>query len=286
MQSSKDYLTVFTPFLELLRSPSPITLSQETLLGAITHFLSTLPSHDLISFTSTLVESPSLWKSDTRRQEELRHAIRLGVPAKVNGANHELRNSYFLRIKQQRSARRWLSDVSKAMMTSKASTGRNVALVGLLEGLSDVSNVDWGRSRVRVEEEIILGLSSIQSDQDEKTQQELKLVCASILYIAEERVRVLDLKVRISASIASVSRDSVTDHPAVHPSCSLSVFRANIGSLTKYSSRSGDLVRDGRQFFSSAQSSNHGPRSRRSFKSTIRLERGEGLLRADESGCD
>ena len=238
MKSSKDQLDVLTPFLGLLRSPAPIHLPRETLLGAITHFLSTLPSRDLISFTITLVQSPSLWESDTRRQDELRHAIRLGVSAKVSDSKHELRDTYFSRSKYHRSARRWLDDVSKAITTSKASTGRIVALVGLLEGLSDVSSVDWGRSKMRVEEEIVLGLASILTEQEERTQQEMELACASILHVADERIRILDLKVRNIRVIACVACDWVSDDPAEHSSCSVSVAQADIGSVAKYPSSS------------------------------------------------
>ncbi len=198
---NNDAQAVLRPFLDVLRPASPITLPRETLYGAITHFLSTLPPPHLTDFIAVLVSSPSLWNSVANHFDQARHAVRLAVSAKVSGIDHSLQNVYFSSTRRRWIAQSWLNEVVNLVTTAEESRGRIHFSVGLLQGLGDVSPMDWGSGRIKVEEEVVLSLDRmLKTDGDESMVRDgLKLLSSSVLQIAEERLRVLQLKVYFRA---------------------------------------------------------------------------------------
>ena len=198
---------VLEPFIKLLNSPSHINLPPATLYGAITHFLSTLSAPHLTDFTTAVVSSPSLWNLGSERNDEVRDAIRLSVSAKISQLDQALQKAYFPDSRRQHLARRWLQEVCNAMISAAPSEGRTYALIGLLEGLGDVASINWGQGRVRVEEEVVMCLAEILDGDNgvERSKVGMRLLCAAIMHIGEDRLRALDLKVSPDRSI-SLSR--------------------------------------------------------------------------------
>ena len=187
---------VLVPFLNLLRSVSPILLPRETLYGAITHFLTTLPPPHLTTFTETLVSSPSLWAPESSHADEVRRAIRLAVSAKVSVIEEEFRDAYFSGPRHRRAARRWLHVISRVIIASEVSTGRTHLLAGLLLGIGDTPRVDWGEARVNVEEEVVMSLAPLLESRDGRGEEARRLLYSAISFLSEERLQVLDLEVR------------------------------------------------------------------------------------------
>lgn len=196
----EDPQAVLVPFLNLLRSASPITLPPETLYGAITHFLSILSSLHLGAFVTTLTSSPSLWDPDSNHGDGIRHAVRLSASAKVSGIDQALGNAYFRVTRRQRLARQWLGDGIKRIVNDETSIGRTTFLVGLLEGVGDVPTIEWGNARISVEEEVVMSLAPMLQGDEEGAKDGMKLLCASMGHIAEVRLMVLDVKVCTTSS--------------------------------------------------------------------------------------
>lgn len=194
-QPEEDIQAVLPPFLNLLRAASPITLPRETLCGAITHFLSTLSQPDLTGFTEIIVSSPSLWDKQAGHVDAVRNAVRLGVSGKASSIDQELQDRYFSDIRQRRAAMSWLRRVSKSIIGSPESIGRTQSLVGLLQGLGDIPNLDWGSARVDVEDEAVMSLAPLLKGLENERQEGLKLLCTVIDHISVERLQVLDLEV-------------------------------------------------------------------------------------------
>lgn len=89
----------------------------------------------------------------------------------------------------------WLRRVSKSIIGSPESIGRTQSLVGLLQGLGDIPNLDWGSARVDVEDEAVMSLAPLLKGLENERQEGLKLLCTVIDHISVERLQVLDLEV-------------------------------------------------------------------------------------------
>ncbi|AAW43468.2 expressed protein [Cryptococcus deneoformans JEC21] len=190
-QSKNDTVAVLSAFITLLRSPSPITLSNRTLLGAITHFFSSLSPTPLKEFILELISSQSLWDTPTISTADVRDAIRLSVSAVVDRINEEKKDVYFSHYRTTAKARSWLAHVLTSVLSSSNDSSRPLhILVGVLEGLDDVQMVDWGHSRVKLEEEVILRLAGCI---DKNLDDNLLLFCTAIPHLDAKRAGVLDI---------------------------------------------------------------------------------------------
>lgn len=196
-QSKNDTVAVLSAFITLLRSPSPITLSNRTLLGAITHFFSSLSPTPLKEFILELISSQSLWDTPTISTADVRDAIRLSVSAVVDRINEEKKDVYFSHYRTTAKARSWLAHVLTSVLSSSNDSSRPLhILVGVLEGLDDVQMVDWGHSRVKLEEEVILRLAGCI---DKNLDDNLLLFCTAIPHLDAKRAGVLDILVSIGS---------------------------------------------------------------------------------------
>lgn len=191
--SQDDTLAVLPTFITLLRSPSPTTLPNPTLLGAITHFFSSLNRAHLKGFILELISSQSLWDTPTISVAEIRDAIRLSVSAVVSRIAEEKKNAYFPHYRTAAKARSWLEHVLKSILSSSNASLKPLhVLVGALEGLDDVQTVDWGHSRVKLEEEVILRLTGCI---DKHMDGNLVLLCTAIPHLDVKRAGVMDILV-------------------------------------------------------------------------------------------
>jgi len=271
--SDDETLAVLIPFLDVLRSASPFTLDPKTLYGAITHFLSTLPPPHLITFTAVLVASPSLWDPESNRQVHVRDAVRLAVPARVGVIDKELEDAYFSSIRRRRLARRWLNEVSQTVISSETSHGRNEVTVGLLEGLDDVQGLDWGSARVQIEEELVMTLASILEKDSGSSKEILRLLCAAMSHIAEERLHILDLQVghvQFDIIIAYCCTDLVAADPGLAPEFAFADIRFFCVSNVSWRRDPCALA--------SAWTNDHRARSWWSLDARLRLDGHAGLL--------
>ncbi|OWZ44716.1 hypothetical protein C356_03328 [Cryptococcus neoformans c45] len=190
-QPQDDTLTVLPAFITLLRSPSPITLPNPTLFGAITHFFSSLSPTPLKEFILELISSQSLWDTPTISAADVRDAIRLSVSAVIARIDEEKKGVYFSYYRTTAKARSWLAHVLKSVLSSSDVSSKPLhILVGVLEGLDDVQTVDWGHSRVKLEEEVILRLAGCI---DKNLDDNLVLLCTAIPHLDAKRAGVLDI---------------------------------------------------------------------------------------------
>ena len=153
---TQDLSTLLNPFLTVLQARSPILIPQETLYGALTHFLSHLPNSQLPSLITTVVSSPSLWLS-SEHVDGVREAFRVSVSTKCSDSAGT--NRWFGSFRRQRESRAWLSAVAHPIVSSENSISRVACLTGLLQGLHEVDVVDWGSGRDDVEEEVAVLLA-------------------------------------------------------------------------------------------------------------------------------
>lgn len=154
---------VYPPFLALLQDSSEITISDDTLYGAITHFLAVLPLNRLETFVNALTTSKSLWRRPSSSHgtdttpNSLTIAMRYAVSSKVERLRQELATVYFPTRRTNRRAREWLGAINMALSLDKT-LAAECTLLGLLEGVEAEPEVDWGQARVELELEIASSL--------------------------------------------------------------------------------------------------------------------------------
>jgi len=190
-RAERETLQVLNPFLEVLRSPEEIKIPKETLVGALGHFISTLDGDRLDSFIQDVLASPSLWK--TLDSAQIEAAVRPAPKLKANALRPEVKDGWIMRNRLSKACQAWLKDVVKIVMRG-GSLGNHavVILIGLLQGLDDADDIDWGKPRVELEEEIVIALA----ERFEKNSCDaLDMFCSAAESIDPARLRALDLRV-------------------------------------------------------------------------------------------
>jgi len=184
------------PFLQALGSRQALEIPQETVLGAITHFLSTLPLADLPRITTATLDSEHLWTSDEYAGGQLMQAISLAVSGKVANLEKRHQSGWCASRKTSSSSHRWLDTIQTVLESSEA---RSIIVlqfrVGLLSGISRNDNITWGEARVHLEEQVVLGVSELGLSAAD--QRKLAIVCEVVHHVDPSRLRILDLQVRL-----------------------------------------------------------------------------------------
>ncbi|ODO00725.1 hypothetical protein L198_03051 [Cryptococcus wingfieldii CBS 7118] len=189
MTSLDETSSLLDPFLALLDDPAPSNVPAQTLLGAITHFISTLDDAQLARFIASLARSLSLPKTNGVSSEDIRAAVKLGVVGLVMRMENEKKGVYFGSYRRSKAARQWLDGVLHATRTTKDTVGpRTQVLIGLLQGVEESQTVDWGQARVKLEEKVVLALSG-----DEQTG-DLEPLCVAMPHVGVYRLLALDLQ--------------------------------------------------------------------------------------------
>lgn len=194
----KEALAVLEPFLAVLKSPSPITLPESALFGGITHFISVLPNAKLETFFQTLTTSPSLWEDlNPTRSRNVRHAIQLGVSSRAKSTRGAMDRTYFLNWRKRLRLSSWMGGMVNAVTACDTDLpGRIHVMIGILEGMADAGETDWGKGRVQLEEEIVVHLSRLAGKGNLTVPgDDLENVCSALLSIGETRLSVLPLQV-------------------------------------------------------------------------------------------
>ncbi|WVO13768.1 hypothetical protein L204_101390 [Cryptococcus depauperatus] len=182
--------SILPDFVGLVRSPTPISLPPQILLGAITHFLSRLRGQSLQRFCLSLMESESLWNIPNISCSEVRDAIRLSVLSLVTVL--EEKDVSFKAWRMSRMARQWLEDVVKATSCVSLGIGKAHFLVGLIQGFDnvDASAINWGNSRIKVEEFVVLDLAKCMEMEQDKIS---SILFEALPYVDLARLRTLDV---------------------------------------------------------------------------------------------
>ncbi|WVQ66477.1 uncharacterized protein L199_004658 [Kwoniella botswanensis] len=189
---SSDLLSILPQFLTTLQSPTSISIPPATLLGAITHFLSQLDSPHLQDFISAITSSPTLWLHNGISAEDIRNAIRLSIPARLSKIHQETADVYFKETRRRRKAREWLGVWLDSLSDDQDGTGAIQMRIGLLQGIDDMPEIDWGDGRTKLEEMMVLSLAGkLESSSDPDTSD----LIAVIPHIALERLQALDIKI-------------------------------------------------------------------------------------------
>lgn len=179
---------VLRSFTGLLESSTPLTIPDETLYGAITHFLSTLQSSHLKSFVELLITSHSLWLQK-ERSLQISEATKLAVFAKIEALNKQFERAYFPAYRREKHAKKWASDIKDCVIASESSVSRRALLVGLAEGMKGF-NINWGKIQEEVEEELVLEAASLGASDEG-----IETLCPILNHVSEERLWALDLAV-------------------------------------------------------------------------------------------
>lgn len=188
--SEQDDKALLQSFLGVLNADAPITLPRETLNGAITHYLSTLTHADLATFVQALVTSTSLY-SLQGNAGGIREAARISVGARITVIIAQLDDTYLQTRRKQSRARNWLKEISHALKGIENKQRRSVLLVGLLQGVNDHPEIDWGKTRDQLEEEVVMTLAPMLDTNVEH----LGLLCSVMPCIQVDRLRALPMKV-------------------------------------------------------------------------------------------
>jgi hypothetical protein len=187
------------PFLSALVSKSALQIPQETVLGAITHFLSTLPQAELPRFTTAILESDYLWASDDYNRFSLGQAVALAVSAKVGIWERRHKTHWFASRKVSSACCRWLDKIVTTIGTSGAQNLVKLEFqAGLLAGMAANEQIAWGNQKMDLEEPVILGVSELALST--AGQRELAIVCEVVHHVEATRLLILDLQVSSSMS--------------------------------------------------------------------------------------
>ncbi|WVQ75125.1 hypothetical protein IAR50_004734 [Cryptococcus sp. DSM 104548] len=212
MPSLDETSSLLDPFIALLDETAPISVPSQTVLGAITHFISTLDDVQLARFMASFTRSKSLRNTDGVRGEDVRWAVKLGLVGFVMRMENEKKGVYFGSYRRSKEARHWLDGVLHAIRVANTSEGWQIQiLVGLLQGVEESQSVDWGYTRIKLEEAAVLALSG------DEQMQELELLCAAMPYVDVARLLALDMQPlsdKIAEHIFSSLIDQAQEEPA------------------------------------------------------------------------
>ena len=84
-------------------------------------------------------------------------------------------------------------------------------MIGLLQGLDDVPELDWGSPRTQVEEEVVIILADLLQGNGtmDGHEENVDLFCSAIQHINDERLRVLDLEVSSRKAAPLILKDAL-----------------------------------------------------------------------------
>lgn len=187
------------PFLEAVLSDEATGIPSETLLGAITHFLSTLPHGDVPRLVRALIHSPTLWV--TQQPSRIREAISLGVRSKIDMLNTRYKEAWLPRRKVSSATRQWLKTILEVLHEDEHAESHTMTHIrlGLLSGMSAQEEVECHKTRAQLEEDIVLALADMlpvtyPSSSTAPTYL-VDLIGAALAAVEADRMRVLDLEV-------------------------------------------------------------------------------------------
>jgi hypothetical protein len=186
----EDQTEVYHNFTRLLQDTASLTLPDETLFGAITHFLSTVPLPDLEDFVKLIINSPLLW-SRPGSPKGVKEAVRVAAYAKVDAVVKALVKAYFPQYRRNKQARRWMEVIGRVVVEAESSIGRRTVLMGLVTGMAENQSVDWGSIRERLEEELVV--EAAEADVAER--EGMEVTCCALMYASKRRLNALDLEV-------------------------------------------------------------------------------------------
>lgn len=187
------------PFLQALRSDKTLTIPKATLLGALTHFLSLLDGDNLEAYVQDLLSSPSLWDAVTTH--DIENAVRSAPASKVAILKPKIKDTFFKRNRVAKASQEWLGDLVKDLHKSGNTERTLPILVGILNGISDVKDIDWGKPRLELEDTLVITLAE-RLEKEKGDVDVLRLFSSVAEDIQPERLRVLDL--RVSESLPSL----------------------------------------------------------------------------------
>lgn len=184
------------PFLQALRSDKTLVIPKATLLGALSHFLSILDGDNLEAYIQDVLSSPSLWDAVT--PQDIENAVRSSPASKIAVLKPKIKDTFFKRNRVAKAAQEWLGDLVQDLHKSGNTERSLPILVGILNGISDVKDIDWGKPRLELEDTLVITLAErlekAKSDVDV-----LRLFSSVAEDIQPERLRVLDLRVCLIA---------------------------------------------------------------------------------------
>lgn len=189
------------PFLDALSTSHIQTIPQDTVLGAITHFLSALPASSLPHLVEAILASDGLWSSKYIEDGQIRHAISIALQAKVEHLRKAHEHSWLSGRRIARQSRRWLRVVRQLVDDSNAPDQKDQTQAvralefrtGLLAGMEACMVIEWQDERVAVEEEVIMAVAEL--DFKKLDPERFRLLCEVVNLIDPARLAVLDLKV-------------------------------------------------------------------------------------------
>lgn len=180
------------PFLQALRSDKALTIPKATLLGALTHFLSLLDGDNLEAYVQDVLSSPSLWDAVT--PHDIENAVRSAPASKVASLKPKIKDTFFKRNRVATASQEWLGDLVQDLHKSGNTERTLPVLVGILNGISDVKDIDWGKPRLELEDTLVITLAE-RLEKEKGDIDVLRLFSSVAEDIQPERLRVLDLRV-------------------------------------------------------------------------------------------
>lgn len=190
---------LLTKFKALLSSPDPVALPRQTLLGAVSHYISSLPSAELQPLLKAVVRSPHLWDDPTDR-EDSRAAVKLGISGALDRLKSTPGPSRWFR--RDNSLSDWLDEayetiaeiegggklhVTVALLAVDPATGREQGKAQLWKG----------KERAKAEDEVIMGVAGRlhEAEKGASGKEDVGLLCEVLEAVDGMRVRVLDTSI-------------------------------------------------------------------------------------------
>jgi hypothetical protein len=196
MAEDADLLVKFTA---LLASPDPIALPRQTLLGAVSHYISTLPLADLRPLLKVVIQSPHLW-DDVNNHGDSRAAVKLGARGALDRLTSTPGTSRWFR--RNNSLSDWLDEAYETIAETEGG-GKLHVMMALLAvdpatGAEQGKAQLWkGKERAKAEDEVIMGVAERlhETEKGERGKADVGLLCEVLEAVDGMRVRVLDTNV-------------------------------------------------------------------------------------------
>jgi hypothetical protein len=165
-RSSPRMAASYSNLLSLLRNGGPKfrSLSPETLLNAISYFLTHNHPKQVTSFTHLIAISPPLW-STLERLGDVGGAFRASVHMKVKEISKEGGEGWFARRTERAALGEWVSSILEGLVQATSASEGVVRLAivgGVLQGLNDIKEeIEVDGVRGKVEDQVLVCVAEL-----------------------------------------------------------------------------------------------------------------------------
>ncbi|KAG8983105.1 hypothetical protein FRB93_007662 [Tulasnella sp. JGI-2019a] len=194
------------------KSDLPVSLKAETLFGAVTHYLTTVPLVHLTPFTHAITTSPNLWTNPSTRTERLegfQASVRTAFNVKYNAESAAAVDAFFPQSTVKQAVRAWVDAIVNGVTSQRHDAEVRLVLIsGLLQGLNDINRPTFDNIREPIEGEAVVCCAELMERLEPKIKDWVEEVQRTLPSQPKDAMRSMTL-MRIATAINLLSMEKI-----------------------------------------------------------------------------